>query len=87
MTLAFPRYMRAEEAAVSGQPVEHDGVEHLVAGQRVFWVAPIVGPGMEFLVDPGRLPYWRIREPITQRLRACRLVMEVAEAIAQEMRR
>src|SRR5262245_62767201 len=42
------------------QPVERDGVEHLLAGQGVFGISPIVRPGLELLVDPGRLPHRRI---------------------------
>src|SRR5262245_10942635 len=37
------------------QPVESDVVEHLVPAERRFGIARVVGPGVEFLVDPGGL--------------------------------
>ena len=64
---AFSKYMRAEEAAVLGQPIERDVVEHLVARERDFRIAVIVGPGVKFLVDPRGLSHRQIREGVADR--------------------
>src|SRR4029450_9457445 len=39
--------------AGAGQPVEHQVVEELVAGEHVLWMAVAVRPGIGLLDDPG----------------------------------
>src|SRR5262249_5611951 len=56
-----------------------DIVEHLVAGERRFGITVVVGPGLEFLVNPGGLTYGRISQTVVDRLRARRLQREIAE--------
>ena len=67
-----------------GQPVERDVVQHLVARECVFGVALVVGPGVELLVNPGRLAGGRVRERVADRLRLGGLEREVAELVGLE---
>src|SRR4029450_5969695 len=56
------------------QPVEHDVVEQLVAGERVLGVAGAVRPRPELLHDPGALACGRVDQPVAEGLRAGRLL-------------
>ena len=42
--------------AGAGQPVQGDVVQHLVGGENLAEVAGVVGPGPQFLHDPGAQP-------------------------------
>src|SRR5262249_25490967 len=56
------------------QPIKRDIVEHLVACERRFRIAVVVGPGVKFLVDPGGLSHGRVRESVADGLRSRRLL-------------
>ncbi len=56
--------------AAVAQPIKHNVIEQFVVGKAITGIAFTIGPGAEFLIDPGRLPGERIRQAITQRLRS-----------------
>ena len=58
----------------AGDPVEHHVVEQLVAAERVLGMPVAVRPGPELLHDPGGLAGGRVRQPVAQGLRPCRLL-------------
>ncbi len=62
----------------SGQPVEHDVVEHFVEGENIQRVAVAVGPGPELFQDPGGLAERGIGEGIAHRLRPGGLLFGIA---------
>src|SRR6266511_1694524 len=62
----------------TGEPVEHDVGEHLVAVDGVFGDVRGVGPLLEPLHDPGELTDRRVGEPVGKRLRAGGLDLEIA---------
>lgn len=62
------------------QPVQHEIVEHLIVRQSIFRHAFAIGPFLKLLVDPCGLRDRRVRQPITERLRAARLLRRIARS-------
>src|SRR5690349_22741176 len=61
-----------------GEPIERDVVEHLVARDFPLRFVVAVCPLAELFVDPRRLASWRVRQRVTDGLRAGRLYLGVA---------
>ena len=69
----------------AGEPVEADVGEHLVAGEGALDIAAAIGPGAEFLDDPGGEPGGRIGQAEAQRLRARALNRLIAGLLLEPM--
>src|SRR6202007_1960527 len=76
----LPVDARRRRGAV-GEPVETDIVEHRVDGERIFRIAVVIGPRLEFLVDPQRLTRGRVRKRIAHGLRTRRLFAKIATPV------
>src|SRR6476659_1872312 len=70
-----------------GEPVETDIVEHRIDGEFIFGIAVVIGPRLEFLVDPQRLTRGRVRKRIAYGLRTRRLFAKIAAPVVGEPRR
>ena len=47
-----------------GEPIEADVIEHRVDAEGILGIAVIVGPSLKLLVDPQRLPDWRVGKTV-----------------------
>ncbi len=66
------------------EPVECDVVEHLITRECPLGLATAVGPRGKLVIEEGRQADRRIRQPITQGLRACIHHLGIAEALVVE---
>src|ERR1700682_5072121 len=64
-----------------GKPVEWDVFQHRVDGDGLLGITFVVGPALKLLVDPHRLPNWRVGKTVPERLWASPLDGRIAGGI------